>query len=125
MKKIFSIVLLMAGLSGFSQMVPGGIIHAFENGDARELSAYFNENLELQLPGENHVTSKNQATRIMQDFFKENEPLSFKVTYEGKKQDSKYGLGTLVTRKGTFRINIYFMEGKKEQTIYYLSIEKV
>lgn len=106
-------------------MVPQGIVHAFEKGDAKALSAYFNDNIELKILKQEYITSKNQATRIMQEFFKENPPISFKVNYEGTKQDSKYGLGTLSTTKSSFSINIYFMEGKKEKIIYFLSIEKI
>ncbi len=125
MKKYILISILLILLpSGFGQLVPGDIIRAFETGDAKELAEYFNSNIELQLPDKTHVASKTQATRIMQDFFKENPPLSFKLEYEGTKQDSKYGLGTLETRKGSFRVNLYFMDGKKEKIIYFLSIEK-
>jgi hypothetical protein len=106
-------------------MVPKGIIHAFEKGNAKELAHYFHTNLELKLPDEEYIASKNQATRILQDFFTEYPPVSFKVDFEGSKQDSKYGLGTLVSRQASFRVNINFMEGRKEKIIYSLSIEKI
>jgi len=123
-KYIFISSLLILLNTGFGQLVPGGIIRAFEKGDAKELAQYFNANIELQLPENSQVTSKNQATRIMQDFFKEHQPLSFKLEYEGTKQDSRYGLGTLVTRNGTYSVNLYFMDGKEEKFIYFMSIEK-
>lgn len=100
------------------------MVQAFGNGDAKKIAEYFHDNLEMKILEDVHITSKNQATRILQDFFKDYPPTSFKVTYEGTKQDSKYGIGTLSTKKGSFRINLYFMEGRKEKIIYYLSIEK-
>lgn len=121
---LFISVLLLISLNGISQVVPKGIMEAFEKGNARQLSEYFHDNLEMQILKEDYVTSKNQATRIMQDFFKKNQPLTFRLEYEGTKQDSKYGLGTLVTRKGTFDVHLYFLDGRKEKIIYSLSIEK-
>jgi len=118
-------ILLLALLNVHAQMVPKGIIEAFEKGDAKQLSAYFHDNLEMQILKQDYVTSKNQAARIMQDFFKKNHPLSFKLEYDGTRQDTKYSLGTLVTRKGTFNVNLYFLDGRKEKIIYSLTIEKI
>jgi hypothetical protein len=105
-------------------MVPEELVKAFEKGDSQVIAGYFHDNIEMHILADVYITSKNQASRILQNFFKEYEPVSFKVNYEAKKADSKYGLGTLVTNKGTFHINLYFMEGKKEKIIYYLSVEK-
>ncbi len=121
---IFVFVLLFHCIAGNAQMVPEGIIHAFKSGDAKELSTFFHKSVELQILSETQIVSKNQATRIMQDFFKKNPPFSFNVNYEDFKPDTKYGLGTMITGKEAFRINIYFMELKKEKYIYYLHIEK-
>lgn len=118
-------VLLLAVMNGSSQTVPTEITEAFVKGDAKQLAEYFHDNLEMKIQKDEYVTSKNQASRIMQDFFKKNPPLSFQLEYEGAKQDSKYGLGTLVTRKGTFSVNLYFLDGRKEKIIYSLSIEKI
>ena len=124
MKYCIIIVFLFATVQlSHAQMVPEGIIQAFEKGNAKQLAAYFNNNVEMQIIDEEYVTSKNQATRILQDFFKKHPPVSFKITYEGVKQDSRYGLGTLECRKQKFRVNLYFMEGRKEKTIYFMSIE--
>ncbi len=124
MRYMLTSVLLLVVLNGHAQMVPKGIIEAFEKGDAKQLATYFHDNLEMKILKEDYVTSKNQAARIMQDFFKEHRPLSFKLEYEGTKQDSKYSLGTLVTRKGKFNVNLYFLDGRKEKIIYSLTIEK-
>jgi len=112
-------------LMAYSQMVPESMVKAFANGDSKKIAEYFHDNLEMKILEDVHITSKNQATRILQVFFKDYPPTSFKVTYEGTKQDSKYGIGTLATKKGNFRVNLYFMEGRKEKIIYYLSIEKL
>jgi hypothetical protein len=117
--------LLLAATNGISQTVPTGITEAFVKGDAKQLAEYFHDNLEMKILKDEYVTSKNQASRIMQDFFKKNQPVSFRLEYEGTKQDARYGLGTLVTRKGSFSINLYFLEGSNRTIIYSLRIEKI
>ena len=125
MKKYIMItIMLLAGMNGISQMVPDGIVKAFEKGDSKSLVKYFNDNIEMRILDEEYVTSRNQATRIMQEFFKEYQPVSFKVEYQGTKQDVNYGLGKLMTRKGNFSVNLYFMKGTREKIIYSISIEK-
>lgn len=124
-RQLFIIVLFFIAHTGFSQLVPEGIINAFEKGNARELSQFFHDNLEIKLLDKEYVTSKNQASRIIQKFFEEYPPISFKLDFEGTKQDSKYSLGTLKSQKASFRVNLYFMEGKKDKIIYFLSIEKI
>lgn len=123
-KNILILFIVILSQAGFSQLIPEGIIHAFEKGDAKELSIYLNSNVELKVLEEVHITSKNQAVRILQDFFKSHPTKSFLVAYEESKKDSRYGLGTLETKKGTFKVNLYFMENGKERLIYYLSLEK-
>lgn len=118
-------MLLLAMMNGIAQKVPTGITEAFVKGDAKQLAEYFHDNLEMKILKEEYVTSKNQASRIMQDFFKKNQPVSFQLEYEGTKQDARYGLGTLVTRKGSFSINLYFLEGSNRKIIYSLRIEKI
>jgi hypothetical protein len=124
-KLLFTMILVMLTFVSQGQTVPKDIVDGFKKGDARKIAAYFHDNLEMQILDESHVTSKNQATRILQDFFKKYPPSDFQVNYEGTEQDSKYGHSTLTTRKGSFRVSIYFMEGKQGKTIYSLSIEKI
>ncbi|MDF1572085.1 MAG: DUF4783 domain-containing protein [Bacteroidales bacterium] len=117
--------LLFVVMNGISQTVPTGITEAFVKGNAKQLAEYFHDNLEMKILKEEYVTSKNQASRIMQDFFKKNQPLSFHLEYEGTEKDTRYGLGTLVTRKGSFSVNLYFLDGSKKKIIYSMSIEKI
>ena len=108
-----------------SQTISKEIITAFEQGDAKKLSKYLHHNLELKLSDNMSVVSKNQATRLVQDFFDKNPPVSFTVTYEGMKQGSEYGIGELKTKDATFRVNLYFIEQEKKNLIYNLIIEKI
>ena len=108
-----------------SQTISKEIISAFEKGDAKKLSAFLHHNLEVKVAENISIISKNQATRLLQDFFDKNPPLSFTVTYEGMKQGSEYGIGELKTKDATFRVNLYFIEQEKKNLIYNLIIEKI
>jgi hypothetical protein len=124
-KQLFILILLVGSFTAHTQIVPDGILKAFEKGNAKELAMYFHDNLEMKLLDENYVSSKNQASRIMQEFFKDYPPVSFKVDYEDTKKESKYGSGTLISKNASFRVNLYFLDVEKEKIIYYLSIEKI
>jgi len=60
----------------------------------------------------------------MESFFKKHKPTEFKVSFEGTKEQSKYAIGTLSTKEGTFRVNLFFINKQGLRLIYYLSIEK-
>ena len=128
MLKRFYILFLLAFLAApavFSQTISSEVIAAFEKGDARKLSKHLHHNLEIKLSEDISIVSKNQATRLMQNFFDKNPPRSFKVTYEGMKQGSEYGIGELKTKDSVFRVNLYFIEQDKRSYIYNLIIEKI
>jgi len=114
----------MVLLQVWGQTVPEGLVNAMAKGDATAMSAYFHLSLEMSILEEDYETSKNQATRIMESFFKRNTPTGFTVSFEGTKEQSKYAIGTLSTKEGTFRVNLFFINKDGNRLIYYLSIEK-
>ena len=126
MIKMINILTLLIALSisSAAQSVPEGLISAMKNGDAKKLSVYFHQSLELTIIENDYMSSKNQATKIMEDFFKDNKPVDFKISFEGTKEKSKYAIGILETKDQNFRINLFFLNKGDEKLIYYISIEK-
>jgi len=114
----------MVLLQVWGQTVPEGLVNAMAKGDATAMSAYFHLSLEMSILEEDFETSKNQATRIMESFFRKHTPTDFTVSFEGTKEQSKYAIGTLSTKEGTFRVNLFFINKDGKRLIYYLSIEK-
>lgn len=108
-----------------SQTVSKSIVSAFAKGDAKKLSEHLHTNLEIKLDGKMQMVSRNQAIRVLQDFFKDNPPKSFKIIHEGIKVGSLFGIGELKTREANFRVNLHFIKVDKNNLIYNLSIEKV
>ena len=107
-----------------AQTVPGELINAMKAGDAEKLARYFHESLELTIEDKDYVASKNQATRIMENFFKEYPPTGFSISFEGTKEKSRYAIGNLTTGKGNFRVNIFFLNKDDKRLVYYMSIEQ-
>lgn len=118
-------LLLFATSRATAQNVPKEVVRSFEKGDAKGLSEHLNESLEMNILDQKHMVSRNQAVRILQEFFKDHPPTAFKVTYDGVKSESKYSLCDYHTRKEKYRIHIYFMEEKNTSFIYFMSIEKI
>jgi len=107
-----------------AQTVPEDLVDAIKRGDSKKLSEYFHQNLELTILEKDYMSSKNQATKIMEDFFRENKPVDFKISFEGTKEKSKYAIGILETADENYRINLFFLDKDKNKLIYYISIEK-
>jgi hypothetical protein len=107
-----------------SQTVPADLAEAIRKGDATEMSAWFHQSLEMTILEEEYETSKNQASRILESFFKSHTPTAFTISFEGTKEQSKYAIGSLSTSDGNFRVNMFFLNKDGKRLIYYLSIEK-
>jgi len=126
MYRLITIFVISLGcmISLGAQTVPDELSNAMKAGQATKLAKYFHESLELTVLDKDYVASKNQATRIMENFFKENPPTGFSISFEGTKEKSKYAIGNLTTSKGNFRVNIFFINKDNKRLIYYMSIEK-
>ncbi|MCP4313454.1 MAG: DUF4783 domain-containing protein [Bacteroidetes bacterium] len=122
------ITILMIGFSFMlpvkAQTVPTGLVEAMKAGEAAQVARFFHQSLELTILEKDYMASKNQATRIMENFFKEHPPTGFKISFEGTKEKSKYAIGDLTTSNGSFRVNLFFMNKDNKRLIYYMSIEK-
>ena len=126
MYRFITIFLLKAMiiLPAVAQTVPEELADAFGKGDASRISDFFHQSLEMTIIDQKYETSKTQATRIVESFFKKHVPTGFRVSFEGTKEQSKYAIGILTTKDGSYRVNIFFMNRQGERLIYYLSIEK-
>ena len=109
----------------YSQSDPSSdIIEVFKKGNTGDLGKYFNEMVDLNIPGFKDSYSKTQASRIIKDFFT-NRPLSeVSVSKEGKSSDgSKYIMGSLTA--GGKKFSFYFLLRKSdgEYRIFQLHIQ--
>jgi hypothetical protein len=127
-KKSAFIIFLFAGmlLNPFpaTSQVPDKIILSLKTGNAKVLSGYFNQNIELVVLDSDNVYSKAQAQLIVDNFFKDYTPVNFKVIHQGGREGAKYVIGNLKTEKGEFRVYFLLKQNKEKNYIHQLRIEK-
>ncbi len=122
---IFILALLLVSTVAKSQIeIPNDIIRSLEKGNAKLLSDYFNDNVELVVLDNDNVYSKAQAKQIVKNFFDSFIPESFTIIHQGGKEGSKYVIGNLKTNNGNFRIYFLLKKEKGKDYIHQLRIEK-
>ena len=114
---------LFASLNTSAQ-IPDEIILSLQTGNAKVLSGYFNDNVELVVLDNDNVYSKAQAKQIVSNFFSNFTPESFNVIHQGGKEESKYVIGNLKTNNGSFRIYFLLKNNGGKDYIHQLRIEK-
>ena len=118
MKKTFTSFLVFSAivLSSFTfQIGIDEVVGALRSGNANELARYFDENVELTLPDKSDNYSKAQALVIVKDFFGNNEVKGFELKHKGDSPNGHFAIGTLQTRVGNFRTNVFMKsKGNKE-----------
>ena len=109
------------------EKIPNDIIVALQTGNAKLLSGYFNQNVELVVLNNDNVYSKAQAQQIVNNFFSNFTPVeenAFSVIHDSGKADAKYVIGKLVTEKGNFRVYFLLKKNGGKEYIHQLRIEK-
>lgn len=106
-----------------AQSIPDGIYSALRAGNSKELSKFFNANIELVILDKEGVYSKTQSEIILRDFFNKNIPNNYIKLHEGGKDASKYVIGRLSTSKGQYRIVFLMKNNKGEFCIHQFRIE--
>lgn len=87
-----------------AQTLNAKIAAAIRTANSKDLSTYFNNTLDIALPGNEGTFSKAQAEMVMRDFFSKNPPVSFTLNREGRSKDgSEFGIGTYKCGKHEYR----------------------
>lgn len=120
---LFSGILLSA-ITAVAQ-VPEEITKSLKTGNAKVLSEYFNQNVELVVLENDNVYSKAQAQQIVDNFFSAISPQNFTVLHELGREGSKSVIGNLVTKSGTFRVYFLLKQSNGKDYIHQLRIEKL
>lgn len=122
MKKIFTYILVASTLMLSSFTLQNGIdevVGALRTGNANELAKYFDDNVELTLPDKSDNYSKAQALLIVKDFFGNNDVKGFDLKHKGESPGGHFCIGTLQTKMGSFRTNV-FMKTKGDKEVITL-----
>ena len=95
-----------------------------QTGDSDRLSAWFADNLELDILGAVNNSTRNQARRIMKNFFNNYTPKQFNLIHKSGKAPMKYAVGTLDAGGEQFRIILYVKTNEGRSYIQHLKVER-
>lgn len=93
-------------------------------GDCEKLSAWFADNLELDILGTVSNCSRNQGKLIIKDFFTDYTPKQFSIVHKGVKSPMNYAVGLLNAGGERFRVIIYVKTTGQYSCIEQLKVER-
>ena len=96
----------------------------FQSGDYEKLSAWFGDNLELDIVGAINNCTRNQAKLIMKTFFTNNTPKKFEIVHKSGKAPMKYAVGNLSAGGDEFRVILFVKISDSGSSIQQIKIEK-
>ena len=101
------------------------IAGALKNGNASQLSRYFDIRVDITLPDRSDNYSRTQAEMIIRDFFSYNNVRSFDIKYKGENNGSKYCIGTLKTSNGDYRTKLFLKQKDSRQDLQEIAFQTV
>lgn len=99
------------------------VIAAMKSGNASQVAKFFDKNIEISMPDKSNNYSKSQAELVLKDFFIINIVKSFDIIHTGENAGSKYCIGTLVTKGGSYRTTIYMKQRGDQLVLQELRFE--
>ncbi|MEJ7609562.1 MAG: DUF4783 domain-containing protein [Ferruginibacter sp.] len=121
------LILLSAFFLLSAVSAPKGIsdlINALKAGNASAVAKYFDNTVEITLPGKTNSYSKSQGETVLKDFFANNPVKSFTVVHKGESGGSKFCIGTLVTANGSFRTTVNLKQKGDREALQEIKFEK-
>ncbi len=124
MKNLLLSSLLFFSLSSFLSLSFTEVINAIESGNASQVSKFFDNTVEITLPGKSNSYSKKQAELVLHDFFSSNQIKNFQVIHKSDNAGSQYCIGNLNTSTGVFRTTIYLKQKGDKLVVQELRFER-
>jgi hypothetical protein len=87
---------------------------AFKNGNAAQLTPYFDTEVDMAISGTASKCNAEKATAMLATFFAANKPASFTIAHNADKKDTGFLVGKLTAGKSEYRVNVsYRIDGGK------------
>ena len=99
------------------------VVSAMRSGNANQLSRYFDDRIDIQLPTKSDNYSKTQAEMILKDFFSSNEVKDFQVKHKGENNGAQFCIGLLQTRNGNYRTKLYMKQKGERQVLQEIGFQ--
>ncbi|MBN2164674.1 MAG: DUF4783 domain-containing protein [Marinilabiliaceae bacterium] len=126
-KFITIIVILSISASVYSQdkdKFPEGIVKATQEANCKTLATFFNEKIELIIPGKSGVYSKAQAEQVIKVFFENHPVTSFKIIHKGIKDNSSFAIGKYISNNINYRFYYRIKNSEGKTLIHQIWIDK-
>jgi hypothetical protein len=121
----FTILLLMLCKLSFAFDIIDDVANNFKSGDVKAISEYFTSTVELSVLDQEDIYSASQAGLILKEFFVKHPPIGAKVIHKVvSNANYKFGVITLNTSKGNFRISYELKNSGGNFTISEIRIEE-
>ncbi|MEQ1798291.1 MAG: DUF4783 domain-containing protein [Lacibacter sp.] len=124
-KNVFNFLLLIS-LTAFSYSFTqkDDIVTALKSGSADKMAKYFDNMVDVSIPGKSNTFSKGQAEMVVKDFFALNKVKNFEVQHSGSNPSSNFIIGTLTTNSGNYRTTVYMRSRGDKQLIQGVEFEQ-
>lgn len=99
------------------------VVTAMRSGNANQLSRYFDDRIDIQLPSKSDNYSRTQAEMILKDFFSSNEVRNFQVKHKGENNGAQFCIGLLETRNGNYRTKLYMKQKGDRQVLQEIGFQ--
>ncbi|HMI77196.1 MAG TPA: DUF4783 domain-containing protein [Ferruginibacter sp.] len=124
MKRFFTLLAVTAMFCSFTLFSSiDEVISAMKTGNSSEVAKFFDNTVELNMPGKSNSYSKSQAELVLKDFFTSNTVKNFEIIHKGENSGSQYCIGTLVTKAGSFRTTIFMKQKGDKQVLQEITFE--
>lgn len=104
--------------------IPDGIVNATRSNNSQELARYFNEKVELIIPGKSGLFTNDQAEQVIKSFFSSNPSSDFKIIHQGERDNSSFAIGKYITKGQNYRVYFLVKDSGGTPLIHQLRIEK-
>ena len=125
MKRIFTLLIpcliLFCSFTVLSNI--DDVVVAMKQGNATQLSKFFDASVEVSMPDKSNSYSKSQAEMVVKDFFSTNSVKGFDIIHKGENAGSEYCIGTLQTDNGIYRTTIFMKQRGGTQVLQELRFE--
>lgn len=100
------------------------IVNALKQGNAEQLSQYFDNILDIKLPEKDEIKNvgKNQASITLKNFFEENRVRSFETTSQREMSGTMYIAGKLLCASKNYNVTMMMKAKGDKMTIITIRI---
>lgn len=124
-KNVFNFLLLISlTVFSYSFIQKDDIVTALKSGSADKMARYFDNMVDVSIPGKSNTFSKGQAEMVVKDFFALNKVKNFEVQHSGSNPSSNFIIGTLTTNSGNYRTTVYMRSRGDKQLIQGVEFEQ-